>query len=221
MLAAFAGLRPLLQSDGHASARSREHAILEPAPGVLAVVGGKYTTYRAVAEAAVDRVSARLGRRAGCSTARVPLPGGDLQWSAAEHWNAAPRFVASARELATRAGVPESTARHWLATHGSRAPGVAALAAADPALATPLCPHQPHAGAEVVYAVREEMALRLEDWFLRRSRVAFGICNGLDALAPVAALFARELAWSAEEAARQVEACRDILQRTACRLEST
>ena len=53
VLAAFAGLRPLLRSTGDASARSREHAFLEPVPRLLAIVGGKYTTYRAVAEAAV------------------------------------------------------------------------------------------------------------------------------------------------------------------------
>jgi glycerol-3-phosphate dehydrogenase len=82
VLAAFAGQRPLLRAGGTASSRSREHAILEPLPRVLAVVGGKYTTYRAVAEAVVDRAQKHLvtpERPAGPGPRRFPAatsPGG-------------------------------------------------------------------------------------------------------------------------------------------------
>jgi glycerol-3-phosphate dehydrogenase len=72
----FAGLRPLLGSASGASAAdlSRRHALLDR-DGVLVLVGGKLTTYRRMAQDAVDMVVRRLGRDAGCVTTRVPLVG--------------------------------------------------------------------------------------------------------------------------------------------------
>jgi len=192
VVATFAGLRPLLRADGAASARSREHALLEPMRGLVVVAGGKYTTYRAVAEQVVDRVAHALGHRGRCRTRTLPLPGGDLDWEPAEQWRHGPRFTAAARALAHHAGVDEATAARWLATYGSEARHVAALAAQDPALTAPLCASQPHRIVEVVYAIRDEMALRPGDWFRRRSRMAF---------AP--GVFARELGW--DSARREVE----------------
>jgi glycerol-3-phosphate dehydrogenase len=210
--ATYAGLRPLLRSGGNESSRSREHAFLEPMPGVLAIAGGKYTTYRAVAEAAVDRLAQRLGRRGPCRTASLALPGGDLAWTPREHWDESSRFVAQARTLAAAAQVEEDVARTWLRVHGTRAAAIAALAAGEPRWRQRLCPHVAATGADVVHAVRDEMALHLEDWFVRRSRNAFAACNGRDALAPVAALFAAELGWSATERDARVAACAATLE---------
>jgi glycerol-3-phosphate dehydrogenase len=71
----FAGVRPLLSPEGSPSARSREHRIIRQAANLLAVAGGKYTTYRAVAEQAVDQIFDMLGRRSpACPTATTPLP---------------------------------------------------------------------------------------------------------------------------------------------------
>jgi glycerol-3-phosphate dehydrogenase len=226
VLAAFAGLRPLLRAGGDASARSREHALLEPVPHLLVVAGGKYTTYRTVAESVVDRIEARLGRRGPCRTAVEPLPGGDLRlvwpeeagmeggslsWSARDHWAAGPSFQAAAAALARYAGLEVEAAAHLLRRHGSRAMQVAALARAEPRLAAPLCPHQPDRRAEVVHAVRHEMALHLEDWYLRRSRQAFAACRGLEALDEVAALFAAELDWSEAQRRTEIDRCRAAL----------
>jgi glycerol-3-phosphate dehydrogenase len=212
VLGTFAGLRPLLGAAGSASARSREHAVLEPMAGLLAVGGGKYTTYRAVAEEVVDRVEELLASRAPCRTARNPLPGGDLPWGAEDHWSRGPRFRAAADALVDRLRVPEATAQHLLETYGSRAERVAALAAAEPALAAPLCPHHPHLLAEALYAVREEMALTLADWFLRRSRTAYSACHGLDALPAVAEIFAAELGWEPEVRDAEIERGRQALE---------
>jgi glycerol-3-phosphate dehydrogenase len=213
ILSAFAGQRPLLRADGAASARSREHAILEPLPGLYVVAGGKYTTYRAVAEQVVDRLGAHLGRRAPCRTATLPLPGGGLRlaapavaWSAADHWCGGTSFVAAARAVAQHTGLGQDSAEHLLRRYGSEAGHVLASIRADAALARPLCAHQPYLRAEALHAVRHEMALHLEDWFLRRSRQAYDACRGLDALDDVADLFAAELGWS--PAARQAEMAR-------------
>jgi glycerol-3-phosphate dehydrogenase len=133
----------------------------------------------------------------------LPLPGGDLDWDPAEHWRHGQRFTAAARGLAHHAGVDEATAARWLATYGSEARHVAALAAQDPALTAPLCASQPHRVVEVVYAIRDEMALRPGDWFRRRSRMAFAPGNGRDAAAAVIDAFARELGW--DSARREAE----------------
>ncbi len=201
VIAAFAGLRPLLRADGSASSRPREHALLEPLPGLLCVLGGKYTTYRAVAEQVVDRVQSQLQRRHPCRTAQLPLPGGDLPWGAREHWQEGRAWRQEVVRLVAASSLDTPTVEHLLRTYGSRAAPIAALAGQEPAAARRLCPHLPHIEAEVRFALREEMALQLEDWFYRRSRTAYQPCHGLEALERVAELFAAELGWTEAEGA--------------------
>lgn len=214
VVAAFAGLRPLLRATGDASARRREHAILQPVPGLFAVVGGKYTTYRAVAESVVDRIEPSLGRRAACRTRTTPLPGGDLAWSPEEHWQRGAQFQAKAAELAAYARVETAMAARWLTLYGTRAAAIAALAAAAPAAPAtgPETPVRFHP-AEVAYAVRHEFALRLEDWFLRRSGTAFEPGNGIADLEIIAAIFSRELGWDAATREAEIRNCRNLLER--------
>jgi len=219
--AAFAGLRPLLRAGGAESSRSREHALLEPARGVIAVAGGKYTTYRAVAESVVDRLERALGRRGACCTHRLPLPGGELPWPAPEQWNRGPRFAAAARALAARAGVDPAIAQRWLAVYGSHAEQVVRLIEADASMRTPLHASQPELRAELVHAIRNEMALQLEDWFLRRTRLAFAPGNGLATLDAAAAVFAAESGWSPERRAAEIDACRRTLRRIAASAPGT
>ncbi|MFQ5600768.1 MAG: glycerol-3-phosphate dehydrogenase [Candidatus Krumholzibacteriia bacterium] len=215
VIAAFAGLRPLLRADGHESSRSREHRILQPVPRLLSVVGGKYTTYRAVAEEVVDRIEALLGRRGRCSTAADPLPGGHLRWSPREHWEEGEALRNAAAEGARVSGLSLEVVSRLYRTHGSRAPQILALAKEDATLAAPLCAHQPHTRAEVRFAVREDMALHLEDWFLRRSRMGYRACHGIDALDSVADLFAAELGWSGDQRAREIDSCHERLDELA------
>src|SRR5205085_797019 len=76
VVGAYAGLRPLLESDGSTADLSRKHAVLVSPTGVVTVVGGKLTTYRRMAEDAVDRALAHAGVTAGpCRTRRLPLLG--------------------------------------------------------------------------------------------------------------------------------------------------
>lgn len=142
---AFAGLRPLLAAGGHTADLSRRHAVLTSGSGVVTVVGGKLTTYRRMAEEAVDRLVAERGLRAGRSrTARLRLVGGE-----------------------GRGGGHGRLA----ALYGSEADAVRALAEADPALAEPVAPGVATIGAEFVWAVRHEGALDAADILDRRTRV--------------------------------------------------
>jgi len=204
VIATFAGLRPLRATSGATSARPREHDVLEPAPGLFCVVGGKYTTYRAVAEEVVNRVVRRLGRRSRCRTATTALPGGAVPWGPRQHWEEGPLWQKAVADCVEKTGLPPLTVQHLWRVYGTRADRVLALAREVPHGDRPLCPHFPHITAEVLFALREEMAWSLEDWFFRRSRMAYAPCHGLDAVPLVANLYAAELAWTAQQRANAI-----------------
>jgi glycerol-3-phosphate dehydrogenase len=141
----YAGLRPLLAGEAAESADlSRRHAVVDdPDTGALAVVGGKLTTYRAMAEDAVDRLTGRP-----CRTARLPLVG------------AAP--PAALRAVAA----PERLVRRY----GTEAPAVVALADGRPELLERVAPGVPWCGAELLHALRHELVLCADDLADRRTR---------------------------------------------------
>ena len=148
---AYAGLRPLLDGvEGSTADLSRRHAVLTAANGVVTVVGGKLTTYRRMAQDAVDAVVEGRGLVAGpCRTARLPLVGSGPDQELA-------RLVAPA---------------HLVRRYGAEAPDIMALTMEDPALAEPVAPGSSTIGAELAWAVRHEGALDEDDLLDRRTRV--------------------------------------------------
>jgi glycerol-3-phosphate dehydrogenase len=140
----YAGLRPLAAGAGDETADlSRRHAIVEDESGALAIVGGKLTTYRRMAQDVVDRLTTRP-----CRTARLPLVG------------AAP--PAALHSVAA----PERLVRRY----GTEAPAVVALADGRPELLEPVADGVPVCGAELLWAVRHELALTVDDLVDRRVR---------------------------------------------------
>jgi glycerol-3-phosphate dehydrogenase len=165
LLGTFAGLRPLLRSSGtDPSARSREYRIVVSPCGLLTVAGGKYTTYRAMAETITDAVVHRLGLRRRCRTRDFRLDGappGD--------W---PTFAEKTRaRLGSQYRLDEKAARHLLQRYGRRALDVAAYVERDPALAQPVVAGEPDLRAELAYQRDHEMALTPADFLLRRTRL--------------------------------------------------
>jgi glycerol-3-phosphate dehydrogenase len=152
VLGRFAGLRPLLGGGPQATADlSRRHAVLEDErTGAVTVVGGKLTTYRQMAQDAVDVIVARDGHRAGpCRTATLPLVG-------------APQpGVPAAR------GLPPRLVRRY----GSEAREIAALAAGRAELLSPVAPGLDVLGVEFLAAVEREGALTADDVLDRRTRL--------------------------------------------------
>ncbi|MGH2378509.1 MAG: glycerol-3-phosphate dehydrogenase/oxidase, partial [Candidatus Limnocylindria bacterium] len=129
----WAGVRALVRREGVKEGDvSRQHALFdhearEGVPGLLSIVGGKITAYRSIAEAAVDLIGRKLGRRVKCETHRRPLPGGHLDSLAA--------YVE--RELSPRAsalGLDPACAGHLGRVYGSLAHGVLDLVEREPAL---------------------------------------------------------------------------------------
>ncbi len=190
ILFATTGVRALVMEGGRPSAVSRLHRIVDGAhagaPGLLSIVGGKLTGYRAIAEEAVDRICRTLRVSARCTTAEAALPGALVP--AAETWPAA---------------IEPDSRRHLHDLYGSRAFDVARLTAVNAALAERLEPQGPAIAAQVLFAVRHEQAVRLADVMFRRTALGFGGDQGRHAVARVAALMAAELGWT--EARRQAE----------------
>jgi glycerol-3-phosphate dehydrogenase len=174
-----AGVRALVRKKGSESSVSRLHRIREDVPGLISVLGGKLTGYRAIAEEVTDRVCRRLGHQRKCRTAETPLPG--------------------ARSQTAETG-------HLESIYGCRAPEVRRLAAADPRLGEPLAADYPDIAAQVVFSVRQEQCKRVSDFLLRRSLVGFSPDQGRKAARRVAHWMAQELKWSPARQEEELEA---------------
>lgn len=171
VVGAFAGLRPLLDAGGDAGTAdlSRRHAVLTSRDGVVTVVGGKLTTYRRMAQDAVDAAVRGRGLAAGpCRTARIPLVG------------------AASPDRPARLDAPQRLVRRY----GAEAPLLAALGADDPALLEPVVAGLPVLGAELAWAVRHEGALDAGDVLDRRTRIGLVAADRAAAL-PVAEALTR------------------------------
>jgi glycerol-3-phosphate dehydrogenase len=193
----YAGLRPLLAGeDEETSQLSREHAVARPMPGVIAVAGGKYTTYRPMAADAVDAVAADVTRRVPASvTENVPLVG-------AEGYAA---MVNQLELLAARWDIPRFRAEHLLNRFGSLTPDVLALAGDDPALLQPVPGAEGYLMVEMVWAAGHEAALHLDDLLARRTRISIETAHrGVESAEPVARAVAGVLGWDADRIASEV-----------------
>ena len=188
IVGSFAGLRPLIAESAAAASRvSREHRIFESSSGLISVGGGKYTTYRAVAAEAAERITERLGRGKGRSlTHRVPLPGGATgNFSAYQH-----REI---RTLSAEYGLPPATLSALLGLYGSRTTHLLALLRENPALARPVSEHSSLLSVQVAYAVDFELARCPEDVLRRRTPLALQKGQGLPELDGVVELLSSRL----------------------------
>lgn len=190
-----AGVRALVMQGGSASSVSRMHRIVHGATsginGLVSIMGGKITGYRAIAEDATDAVCRELGVSRRASTADQPLPG------------------ARPAPAADVAVMP-----HLYDVYGGRAIEVARLAHANPALARALSMKYPDIGAQVVHAVRHEHCLTVGDFIRRRSLLGATADQGWDAVPAVAALMAAERGWSEDERSREIDAYARDIERT-------
>jgi glycerol-3-phosphate dehydrogenase len=177
VLAVYVGLRPLVKGDGKTSALSRDHVIHVDTSGLLTITGGKWTTYRHMAEDCVNH-AITLGK----------LPDVDCP----------------TKNLRIHGYMEDSSVEGSLDVYGSDAEQIRALAEGSPSLTAQLHPALPYIAAEVVWAAREEMARSVEDVLARRTRALFLNAGAAMAMAePVAKLLAGELgrdeAWVAAQ----------------------
>jgi len=176
VLSVYVGLRPLVKGDGKTSALSRDHVIHVDTSGLLTITGGKWTTYRHMAEDCVDH-AITLGKL--------------------------PDVECRTKNLRIHGSVDNSAALGSLQVYGADAEAIRTLAE-DPALAAQLHPELPYIAAEVVWAARAEMARTVEDVLARHTRALFLNARAATAMAePAAWLLAAELgrdeAWVAAQ----------------------
>ncbi len=184
----FVGIRPLVGSgDGSTAELSRDHTVSISRSGLITIAGGKWTTYRHMAEDVVDQAAtlADLTPRP-CVSRRLPIHG----------------YHRHAEKFGD------------LAVYGADAPSLADLARREPELERRLHPRLAVSAAEIVWAARYEMARTVEDALARRSRSLLLDARAAAEAAPEAArLMAGELGRSEAWQADQVEAFRELAAR--------
>lgn len=201
--AAWCGLRPLVFEASKACTQelARTHVIEVSPTGLLTVTGGKWTSYRRMAEDTVDRADAvfELGLRRPCVTHDLKVLGSR-------------GFVRGAHaELARTCDADPALTRALHALHGDETPLVLAIAREE-GLMEPIHPAHPYIGAQVAFAVRKEMALHLADVLVRRMPMGLvDTRHTLEAAPTVARIMADELGWDNATRERELQALNDYL----------
>ena len=181
VLSVFAGLRPLAapqKATNSTKEISRDHKLLVSESGLITITGGKWTTYRKMAEETVDRAIEVGGLRpVSCTTKTIPIH-----------------------------GCTDAEVENEPSVYGSDAQEISGLIKRSPFLNKKLAEGLPYTEAEVIWAVRTEMARTVEDVLARRLRLLFLDAQAaMDAAPRVAELMAKELNYSHDWAAAQVE----------------
>jgi glycerol-3-phosphate dehydrogenase len=191
IVSGFAGTRPLVSAGGSRATKklARDHEVeVDAASGLISIMGGKWTTHRAMAQDTINAVQKSLAVpvKPG-ATIDHPLVGSKNY--TLEYWQALVRDYR----------VSEATAKHLSRKFGTNAENVMALTRDEPTLAEPLVPGFAPLYAEVAYCARFEMAMTIEDVLMRRTGLEFFSWEAaIRAAAPTGAILAKELGWSAE-----------------------
>ncbi len=202
--AGFGGLRPLIASaNRQTKSLLRDHEVeRDPDSGLLSLLGGKWTTYRLMAKDAIDTVCEILGNHTECGTGSHLLAG--AEGYDADFW----------KKIERDYGLETDISQHLTLKYGTRAESVARLATGQAELSERLLPAYPFLKAEIVYAVREEMACSVRDFIARRIRLEVTDWQAaLDAAPVVADLMGRELGWTKETREKELSAYKTLLGR--------
>ncbi|HEX6292441.1 MAG TPA: glycerol-3-phosphate dehydrogenase/oxidase [Herpetosiphonaceae bacterium] len=204
VLYTYSGVRPLpYVHAGEAGGITRRHILYDHGRhdgvyGLFSIIGGKITTYRSLAEHAVDAVCRRLGVRVRSRTATTPLPGAA--------WDNPEAIVrAHGRNLEQRYGLDTATIEQLAQIYGSQSATLLALTDEQPELRRRLPTEQPLIGAQLVYAIQHEQARSLTDVLFRRTMSAYRAGRGLEIADAAAAILGSRFGWSAERIDQEVK----------------
>ncbi|GFO57480.1 glycerol-3-phosphate dehydrogenase [Geomonas sp. Red276] len=200
VLSSWAGVRPLVGDSSAVDTASlhRDHLIDRSPSGLITITGGKWTTYRKMAQDTVDLAvrHANLAPAGECRTGRLELHGGEGYREDA--WTS----------LMAGYGLSEACARHLNGSYGSRAGVVATYCRGR--FAEGIVAGHPFLKGEVVYAVKEEMALTCLDFLERRSGLLLlDVAAAREAAETVVELMAAELGWEEPRVAEERQSVLD------------
>lgn len=210
VLSCWTGLRPLVMDPNKADTQSlaRNHIIEVGKDNLITIAGGKWTTYRSMAEETVDKALdvCDIKPKRCCQTLGLMLDGAHC-WSPTMHIKLVQNF-----------GLDVKVAEHLSSTYGDRAHKVAKLAQltglAWPVVGRRLHPEYPYIEAEVIWAVRAEYARRALDVIARRTRIAFvNVAAAAEALPNIVDIMGRELGWSTQQKKDELEYCIKFLEK--------
>ncbi|XP_042492976.1 glycerol-3-phosphate dehydrogenase SDP6, mitochondrial-like [Macadamia integrifolia] len=218
VLSAWSGIRPLAMdpSAKNTESISRDHVVCEDYPGLITISGGKWTTYRSMAEDALDAAvkSGKLNPTNGCVTKRLRIAGGD-EWDPASFTVLAQQYVRMKKTHRGKVvpGVMDSAvAKHLAHSYGTLAQRVAAIAQNEN-LGKRLAHGYPFLEAEVAYCARNEYCESAVDFIARRSRIAFLDTDAASrALPRIIQILAAEHQWDRSREKAELQKAKEFLQ---------
>ena len=205
VISTLAGLRPLISNGKHNSPKdvSRGEAIFESNDGLISIAGGKLTTYRRMAERTVDLAVTQLTEKYGhppipaSTTNQTTISGGLYSHSDNQH---------AIRRLIEYKKLSIHIATRLTRTYGSNVEVIEAIISENAPVYSSIIQGTDFIAAEIIYAVRFEMAITIADVLMRRTRLA--LITGrqsFEYLQFVAELMGRELGWNSAEQSRQID----------------
>lgn len=193
----YSGIRPLVyDGSDNLSSISREHVVTKLKDGLIAVAGGKYTTYRVMAKDTVDMVlkSSHTLNNRSCTTDKVPLLGGDTLY-----------FDLNADDIATQYNVSSEMVDHCINRYGTKVYDVLNLTKDDSSLLSTVMGCDYYLKAEIVYAILYEFPIHISDILMRRTRIYFEYQHrGLSCIDEVGLLMQKYLNWSDIQLANEI-----------------
>ena len=208
----YAGVRPLSFEPGASASRvSRDHKVIPEGPDgrFFSVTGTKLTCFRSLAEDVGNRVMRALGRAQAPRTARLTLDGADEEVGKIEA-----RVWMDVSEEMAATGLSRGTLRTLVETYGRAYPRVLELGRKLPDGFERLCPSNPEIVAQLHHALREELAVSLQDVLLRRTGIGQSRCQGLDCAESIAARMAELGGWSRRRLDAELEAYSQHVERS-------
>jgi glycerol-3-phosphate dehydrogenase len=204
VVAGFGGLRPLIASDPSKGTKGlvRDHEVeYDQQSGLVSLLGGKWTTYRVMAEDTIDYIGEELfGESRPCQTRDQHLIGGDHY--EAHAW----------QQLQAAAELPEASARYLNQHYGDQAAHVLTVLAEAPRYREPLVAGYPYLQGEVAYAARHEMAVTVRDFLARRLRLEILDWEAAQLAAPIVAeILGQEYDWDTHQQEREAETYIDLI----------
>lgn len=201
------GIRPLPHTaDGSTASITRRHIVYDHAPdvqGLFSIIGGKLTTFRALAEHAVDAVFRKLKRKkVKCGTFHMPFPGANVL-----------DFIAFRTEFKQKSDLPSETAERLLDIYGVRSLEILKIIEGDADLKTCFSPNTGAIKAEVIFAFKHEMAERISDVLMRRTMIGLEPNMGIGEDEETAKIGQVYFGWDDERAKAEVAYHREYIKR--------